>query len=190
MRQPTNRAGALAAVTICAAVVSCTYDFDQFVEPSQNATSVGSGGTGSQGGSMTSTGGEPSSSGGSRPVGATGGMTNASTAQACTGVSYGGICWYLSTTGASCAQTCASNGGTAQNMASFVGTTAQGGSLEKCTTLANLLGLNQKPVSGSRNDGLGLGCHVYLGVPWWLSSPAFSTGASLANSRLVCGCGQ
>jgi hypothetical protein len=109
----------------------------------------------------------------------------------CAGVAYGGICWYLGPTGSSCQQVCAKHGQPAPAAASYVGTTVQGGSISECRTLFGLLGMKGELESGTRSDGLGLGCHmVQTSALWWLSSPSFSVSAGAATIRLVCGCTQ
>jgi len=107
----------------------------------------------------------------------------------CAGEAYGGVCWYLGATGANCQKVCANHGQVAPEAASFVGTTAQGGSATECKTLFGLLGTTGNVQTGSRPDGLGLGCHlVQNNALWWLSSPNFSESAGTGNTRVVCGC--
>jgi hypothetical protein len=111
-------------------------------------------------------------------------------AGSCAGPARDGICWYIGPSGSSCQQVCASHGQPSPGMATHVGTASQGGSLFECEILLGLLGVSDAPASGSRSDGLGLGCHLYSAAPWWLSSPNFSTAASHASAKLVCGCTQ
>lgn len=120
--------------------------------------------------------------------GADAGTTASSDAASCSGSLRAGICWYLGPDGSSCQQVCTSHGAVAPGAASHVGTTAQGGSLAECGILLGLLGVTGTPANGTRSDGLGLGCHIYGTVLWWLSSPAFDATASHASARLVCGC--
>jgi hypothetical protein len=169
------------------------------------------GGTPSNGGGGAATGGQPGAGGGGAAGGsgrvdagaggagaggaATGGSGGADaggveTGVACAGPSRGGICWYLGPQGSSCQQVCASHGQLAPGAVSHVGTPSQGGSLAECGILLGLLGIGGTPTNGARSDGLGLGCHVYNAVPWWLSSPNFSASSALASASLVCGCTQ
>jgi hypothetical protein len=164
---------------------ACTYDFDQFADTAGGrGSTTGAGGTTSIGtaGQPTTyaeiTGGRTSS----------GGTSSMGTTTSCAGVPYQSICWYLGSAASSCQQVCASHGQTASNAASFVGTVAQGGNVTECAAILSLLGVAQAPTSGTRTDGTGLGCHVFSGQPWWLSSPAFSTSASNMNARIACGC--
>ena len=153
----------------------------------------GTGGIPSQGGggtTPTTTGGQAGHSTqapGSGGVPGTGGTTGS--AITCSGSSQTGICWYLGSSGSSCQQTCASHGQTAPEAAAQIGTSKQGGSLAKCASLLDLLGVTATPGPATRSDGRGLGCHVsQSSVAYWLSTPDFSTSASLSGYRLVCGC--
>jgi hypothetical protein len=171
----------------------------------------GSGGaasaSGGAAGARTATGGAAgalSATGGAAGIATTGGQSGASAGGAasggnsstggssgsCAGPARGGICWYLGSAGSSCQQVCASHGQPAPGAATHVGTASQGGSLSECTTLLGLLGASGAPASGTRSDGLGLGCHIYNAAPWWLSAPNFSVSASHASAKLVCGCAQ
>lgn len=190
-----RRAVALAALAICApGVVKCTYDFDHFVDSAVGgAATPGTTQPSGRGGSAANlaTGGGAAVTGGQGGVagfgGASGGTT---TVTACAGVSYASICWYLGASGSSCLQVCAPHGQVAPNLANFVGSAAQGGSVTQCAAILALLGVSQNPVEGIGVDGFGIGCNVLNGVAWWLSSPAFSTSASYASARIVCGCTQ
>jgi hypothetical protein len=145
---------------------------------------TGTGGTGGSGGNGDARGGEGGSSG--ADAGA------ADTNNACAGLGVGGICWYLGAQGWSCQQFCASHGQPAPAAATYVGSTHQGGGILKCAILLGLLGVSGTPQTGSRTDGLGFGCHLFVqdGSTYWLSSPDFSVTASGATARLVCGCTQ
>ena len=195
-------------------IVACTYDFDKFVtnagtESSEAGTATGGSdattGTNTQEGGA---GGQPSNTGGTTVANTMNGGTagynttggnsavdagagGGAGATACSGVTYGGICWYYGALGSSCQQVCANHGQPATEAATFVGTSTQGGSAAKCGLIFGLLGIDTTPKSGTRSDGLGLGCHFYQTTGyWWLSSPAFSVTASQGNSSLVCGCNQ
>jgi hypothetical protein len=162
------------------------------------ATSNGGGGgaaTGGQagagsGGAATGGKGVDAGAGGAATGGSGGADAAAETGIACAGPSRGGICWYLGPQGSSCQQVCASHGQLAPGAVGHVGTPSQGGSLAECGILLGLLGISGTPTNGARSDGLGLGCHVYNAVPWWLSSPNFSASAAHASASLVCGCTQ
>ena len=146
-----------------------------------NGGAGGSGGAGGIGDARVGTGG---SSVGDGAV--------SDTNNACEGLSIGGICWYLGPANLSCQQVCTSHGQTAPAAATYVGTARQGGGLLKCTILLGLLGVSGTPQTGTRTDGLGFGCHLFIqdGSTYWLSSPDFSVTASGATARLVCGCTQ
>jgi hypothetical protein len=113
---------------------------------------------------------------------------------ACGGTVVQGSCWYLGDVGQACADVCATHAGFSLASAALVGTPAQGGSIEGCTAvlqaLAALPGLVNE---GFREDGLGLGCHLFVEatgteVAWWLTSPDLSPQAFSAQSRQVCAC--
>lgn len=208
----------LAALWAGTSVVACTYDFDKFESAPNVSSSAGSSAWGNDGGisssgGLTGSGGTSTSSGGLTGSGRTstnGGMAGTGGASGtggavtvtggsrasggmqstagCSGVSYSGICWYLGAKGSSCTQVCANHGQPATNAASIVGTAAQGGSLTQCKTLFVLLGNTLAPVQGTRSDGLGLGCHLYGTVTWWLTSPNFDVASSQPISQRVCGC--
>lgn len=186
-----NQARLVAAVVVATTLTSCSYDFEQFVEPSVSSAGASSqtGGRASSGGATSMTGSGGTSNGGASSRG-TGGTSNSATSSACVGAAYDGSCWYLGASGSGCDDVCAAHGQMASTMASSVGTAAQGGSLQKCSTLLRLLGVSANPSEGTRNDGLGLGCHVYQNVAWWLTSPTFSPTASMGSTRRVCGCTQ
>jgi hypothetical protein len=105
----------------------------------------------------------------------------------------GGVCWYLSAAGASCDQTCETREGFDPAATAVVGTTTQGGSPVQCGELLTALGAigAGDPIGdGARDDGVGVGCHLF-GIeqdPWWLNAPNFSADVSLPNTRIVCGC--
>lgn len=150
----------------------------------------GTGGVLSQTGGATTTaaGGEAGQSTqtpGSGGVPGTGGTTST---MACSGQPQFGICWYLGSSGASCQQTCAGHGQATSEAASLIGSSKQGGSLENCTTLLDLLGITMIPTAATRSDGRGVGCHISQSAAYWLSSPDFATNVSLSGYRVVCGC--
>ena len=113
---------------------------------------------------------------------------------ACAGARLGGACWYLGDAGLACDDVCASRGGFAPEAAGMVGTPAQGGSVEGCTAVLEALGALSAPVTaGFRDDGLGLGCHVFTNASaataaWWLSAPDLSPAASGIAIRIACSC--
>jgi hypothetical protein len=103
-------------------------------------------------------------------------------------------CWYLGDVGQACADVCATHAGFSPASAGLIGTPAQGGSIEGCTAVLQALGALPGLVSeGFREDGLGLGCHLFVEaagteVAWWLTSPDLSPQAFSAQSRQVCAC--
>jgi hypothetical protein len=113
---------------------------------------------------------------------------------ACSGVRLAGACWYLGAAELACDDVCASHGGFAPEGAGVVGTTAQGGSIEGCTAVLEALDALPAPVSmGFRDDGLGLGCHVFTNATaataaWWLDAPDLSPAASGIAVRIACSC--
>ena len=158
------------------------------------------GGAPMQGGA-TSEAGSPPIAGGSAGAGSSaegGAMTAGSSAQGgsgaeggagnCQGASYGDVCWYLAAVGVSCNSQCSTHGDNAASAASFVGIPAQGGSLAKCAGILGAIGGNPVPGEATRSDGRGVGCHVYNGKGYWLSSPTYSPSATASNTRVVCGC--
>lgn len=102
---------------------------------------------------------------------------------------YDGLCWRLGNLGDSCAATCNDLGGPAPNLAEYVGTEAQGGSLETCQQLIELLNVSGTVSSGTRQGG-GVGCHLwsFSRDPWWLREPAFDPDARSSSARILCGC--
>jgi len=171
-------------ITLFAVGVSgCAYDFDHFARLDSGIAAGGStsaeGGVGNLGGTNGAT--TWSAAGGNNA------STTAST-KACAGILSSAVCWYLGAAGESCDQVCSPHGQVVPDAASFVGMPAQGGSAEECGLLLNLLGVNATVQSGQRTDGSGLGCHVYMAVPWWLSAPAYTSTASEPLARRVCGC--
>ena len=159
-------------------------------------TIVATGGTvRATGGTVVATGGTVVATGGKLPA-ATGGNTAPATggnmapdSGTCSSVAHSGVCWYLGTMGESCQMTCANHGQVVPEAARFVGTATQGGSLAECKTLLELLGVKNEPLTYTRTDGLGLGCHTSQNnKSWWLSSPNFSATSNAAGIRVVCGC--
>jgi hypothetical protein len=152
-------------------------------------TDAGAGGTRPPGGGGNGAwSGAPSGGGTGGSEAAGSGNTEA----ACAGVSLSGICWYLGKQGASCNEVCTPHGGFASGATSWVGTLSQGGSLSKCQTLFNALGINALVESGARMAGEGMGCYLFGFAQngWWLSSPNFASNASQQSARIVCGCLQ
>lgn len=112
---------------------------------------------------------------------------------ACAGVLVAG-CWYLGAAELACDDVCASHGGFAPEGAGIVGTPAQGGSIEGCAAVLQALDALPAPVTaGFRDDGLGLGCHVFTNATavtaaWWLDAPDLSPAASGDAVRIACSC--
>jgi len=158
-------------------------------------SSGGEGGAGRGGIAGYATGGTAS---GGASAGGVGGTTvggaGGSPSCAAEGQRDSGICWYYGASGVSCSTTCAAHGGVSSSTAAHVGSPAQGGSLAECTRLMRLLGLGGSVNSGTRSDGVGLGCHDFPSATssyyYWLSSPDFSNNAKMVQVRIVCGCMQ
>jgi hypothetical protein len=158
----------------------------------------------SSGGSIVSAGGKANATGGSAGALAGGGAAGSSVAGAgasgsgtaghggasvdCSGAAMEGICWYAGARGQSCTEVCALHGGVAPGAAALVGTAAQGGSAARCDEILEALGLPDAPIVARQTDGLGLGCHLYAGTSYWLSSPAYDPDASADEALVVCGC--
>ena len=113
----------------------------------------------------------------------------------CAGEALRGVCWYLGADSQSCDDACSAHGGFSQASLAILGTPAQGGSLADCTAVLQALDVLQGSVSeGFREDGLGLGCHVFvdgegaLTDAWWLTSPALASAAVGVQVRRACGC--
>jgi len=182
---------------------------------SVGGSSQDGGGSGSAGGPSGggSAGGGGSSSGGAgaggSPAGGTGGNdvdagsidagVNADAGldagPACGGTLRDGICWYLGPVDQTCSQVCANRGGFNSAATSIVGTPAQGGSLDDCSALLQLLlgNADDAVVEGTQVAGNGVGCHLFdaqAGQRWWLTAPDFSPDDDLPGARVVCGCNQ
>jgi hypothetical protein len=111
----------------------------------------------------------------------------------CAGALLGGICWYLGALAQSCNQVCASRGGFNSAATAVIGTPEQGGNIESCSALMELvLGTaDDVVVEGTQVDGNGLGCHLFdapAGQRWWLTTPDFSPDVGRDGARVVCGC--
>jgi hypothetical protein len=57
------------------------------------------------------------------------------------------------------------------------------------------LGARLPVTIGVREDGAGLGCHLFIGLDgevgaWWLATPDFAVDAANVRSRLACGCAR
>ena len=104
------------------------------------------------------------------------------------------ICWYLAPAGTSCNAQCASHGGYDNNAQSHVGTTEQGGSVADCRAILNALVGPGEVGAATRDDGNGLGCHVWSdGDYYWLEDPSAHFDPSVAfpsgsQVRIACGC--
>jgi hypothetical protein len=111
----------------------------------------------------------------------------------CGGALFDGICWYLGELDEACDSVCAAHGGFEPSSTAWIGTPTQGGSLETCATILELLGEAASVTEGFREDELGFGCHLFLdeagtASAWWLTAPAFSPAVSNPSARLACGC--
>jgi hypothetical protein len=69
-----------------------------------------------------------------------------------------------------------------------VGVASQGGGPSECGRLLGLLGQPGGVTSGTRSDGMGLGCVSAAGLLVWLSSPPYSDSAEAVSIQRVCGC--
>jgi hypothetical protein len=110
----------------------------------------------------------------------------------CQGTLFDDICWYLGPEDQSCEQACGEHGGYDAAATAVIGTTAQGGDLGRCSELFDLLlGEAEDPVVlATQIEGVGVGCHLFADVRWWLEAPPFSPAQSLVGGRLVCGCNE
>jgi hypothetical protein len=99
----------------------------------------------------------------------------------------GGFCWFLGALNQSCEGVCAAHGGFVPSLA-YVGSRAQGGSLSRCDAVLTLLTTEGVTQSGYREDGRGVGCHLFDGGRWWLSSPSFSATAYYLSTQQACSC--
>jgi hypothetical protein len=158
--------------------------------------SAGSGGNGGTAGSSGgASGAEAGGAGGTYVDAATVPETGLDAGLSCQGLPLDGICWYLGPAGESCSEVCEDRGGFNPAATAVIGTASQGGSLERCSALLEVLDgtANQDVVQGTQVAGIGVGCHVFdatAGYWWWLESPDFSEDASLAGGSIVCGCNE
>jgi hypothetical protein len=146
---------------------------------------------GAGGGNVSGIGGtaQLDSGAGGRVSGSDGGVD---AGRDCAGTLVGGLCFYLGAVGQSCDETCNAHGGFDAATVAVVGTAAQDGSPEECSDVLTALLGNADQTVMSTSDDVGLGCHVFGQEParWWLTSPAFSAGASLNNARVACACSE
>ncbi|HEX6243056.1 MAG TPA: hypothetical protein VFZ61_19215 [Polyangiales bacterium] len=111
------------------------------------------------------------------------------TLPACGGKRVLDLCWYFGAQGASCEQTCRDKGGFDARAIKRVGSEAQGGSLRACAQVLAALGFPGSVIPGYRDDGAGVGCHVWEnGDGWWLIMPDFSSAASISVATRACAC--
>jgi hypothetical protein len=113
----------------------------------------------------------------------------------CAGLRFGDGCWYLGNVGQSCERVCAPHDGFSAAALPTVGTASQGGSSAACARVLDALGVTLSVTTGVRNDGAGLGCHLFIGSDgelgaWWLAAPDFAVDAASVRSRLACGCAR
>src|SRR5688572_1192862 len=80
--------------------------------------------------------------------------------RACAGTLLDDVCWYLSAVNQSCNQTCSTRGGFDSASLAFIGTTQQGGSVEQCARVFDVLLGAGAVQAGTRTDA-GAGCHVF-----------------------------
>jgi hypothetical protein len=99
--------------------------------------------------------------------------SDAATQLPCGGSRALGLCWYFSDPETSCNDSCSSRGGFDSRAAQYVDTTSQGGSAGACRQILTALGEPGSVVTATRDDGLGLGCHVWTdGTRFWLDDPS------------------
>jgi hypothetical protein len=125
-------------------------------------------------------------------AGSDGGGRGGNGGKACAGHSYAGICWYLGDPGWSCDGVCSDHGQYADQATRLIGTPAQGGTVDACKAVLNVLGVPALVVTvGVRaNTSQGFGCHLFgaTATPWWLTDPPFRPLAFNENARIACGC--
>jgi hypothetical protein len=169
-------ARALLFALLPAVGVSCSVYDDELLHDAASLDRVSTldGGRGGAGGSGPSTTGDAGQAGESAGL--------------CAGMLHEGRCWYLGGANASCRDTCEDRGGCDPDAPSVVGTSAQSGSYEQCASLLRAFGVAQAPEEAHRVDGMGLGCHLYGGAPYWLTTPDFSVTARSLGARLLCAC--
>ena len=103
------------------------------------------------------------------------------------GRALGGYCWFLGEVNQSCRTVCAAHGGVVSSL-DYIGSYAQGGSLRRCDAVLTLLTAEGDTTAGTRDDGRGVGCHLFDGRRWWLYQPNFSSTAYHSHARLACSC--
>jgi hypothetical protein len=167
-------------------------------------SSGGSGGSeasGDAGGSSGSGGTGGSGQGGSGAAGAGGDLdAGADAADAasdptldagpiCSGTLVDELCWYLGEVGESCTDTCAERGGYDERGTPIIGSDDQGGSLEQCTLILEVL-LNEAAETDNDNDGDGLGCHLRGNDEdrFRIENTDFSPDESANDARIACSC--
>jgi hypothetical protein len=108
----------------------------------------------------------------------------------CEGASALGSCWYLGARGLSCEQACSERGGFDPASIALVGTRAQGGTLENCATVMSALGVRGMVMAAVRLDDVGIGCHRWATLDYWLAADTvLYTGSSSAPlAELACAC--
>jgi hypothetical protein len=108
-----------------------------------------------------------------RPDAAAATAPDAATSLPCGGSRVLGLCWYFSDPETSCNDSCSSRGGFDSRATQYVGTTSQGGSVDACRQILTALGKPGSVVTATRDDNLGLGCHVWTdGTRYWLDDPS------------------
>jgi hypothetical protein len=110
----------------------------------------------------------------------------------CAGALVEGICWYLGPEDQSCNEACTDHGGFNAAASAVIGTTAQGGDLNRCSDLFDVLlgSAEEAVVLATQIEGVGVGCHLFADTRWWLEAPPFSPAQSLVGAKIVCGCNQ
>jgi hypothetical protein len=115
------------------------------------------------------------------------GMDTGVTSACLAGRELGGFCWFLGAVDQSCETVCAAHGGFVPSLA-YVGSRAQGGARSRCDAVLTLLTAEGTTQAGYREDGRGVGCHIFEGNRWWLTSPSFSATAYHWKAQQACSC--
>jgi hypothetical protein len=92
-----------------------------------------------------------------------GGFWNAASAPSCGGTSYGGYCWYPSTSGGDCDTACASHSGCNATAITQYGSS---GSMASCQALLRAMGFPSPDGAYDNDFWLGWGCGQYYYAPY------------------------
>ena len=117
------------------------------------------------------------------------GVTIAACAPPCGGTSYGGFCWYLGATAASCTTTCSSHGGTVD--AGTITYAGSGGTLSNCTNVITALGKTFSSSGDVTSAPAGYGCYfssVIVTTAYHATTPATTQAAAGSSRQRACSC--